>query len=80
MAEKQIRKAWANVESLAGTSDYCKYGSDSQDLKDIELIGKLVEKEAEQQDKIEYLQNSLDEMTKDRDEWKEKFYEEYSQR
>lgn len=43
MTEEQLRKAWANVESLAGTSDYCKHDNDSQDLKDIELIAKLVD-------------------------------------
>ena len=43
MTKEQLRKAWANVESLAETSDYCNHDKDSQDLKDIELIGKLVD-------------------------------------
>ena len=43
MTEKQLRKAWANVESLAGTSDYCNHDKDSQDLKDIKLIARLVD-------------------------------------
>ena len=50
------------------------------DKEAMEVLQEAVVKLEEQQDKIEYLQNSLDEMTKDRDEWKEKFYEEYSQR
>ena len=55
MTEEQLRKAWKNVESLAGTSDYCNHDNDSQDLKDIELIGKLVEKEAERQSRKDNL-------------------------
>lgn len=43
MTEEQIRKAWSNVESLALTSDYCKHDNDSKDLKDIELIAKVVD-------------------------------------
>ena len=48
MTEEQLRKAWANVESLAGTSDYCNHDKDSQDSKDIELIGKLVDEKIRQ--------------------------------
>ena len=45
MTEEQLRKAWANVESLAYTSDYCNHDKDSRDLKDIKLIAKLVHEE-----------------------------------
>jgi hypothetical protein len=48
MTEEQLQKAWANVKSLACTSDYCNYDNDSQDLKDIELIGKLVDEKIRQ--------------------------------
>ena len=41
------KKAWSNVATLAKTSDYCKHDNDSQDLRDIELIGTLVGKEYE---------------------------------
>ena len=40
----KFQKAWGNIESLAGTSDYFEYRESSGDLRDLSIIQELVDK------------------------------------